>query len=143
MKVRGYASIFRNVDLAGEVVSPGAFSEWIGANPQKNLQIFWNHSHIYSASAKPIGMTTGVKQDRKGLYFEGELNDTAEGLEVQKLLDQGPIEASFAFRVDADEIKKGVRHLKALSPFEITAASFGMNPEAYIEAIPDQEETEQ
>jgi HK97 family phage prohead protease len=136
MKVRGYASVFRNVDLGGEVVSPGAFSQWIAANPTKNLRIFWNHAHIYDPTAKPIGITTSLKQDRKGLFFSGELHDNAEGLEVQELLKAGRMEASFAFHVTDDEIKKSVRHIKSASPFEITAANWGMNPKAYIEAVP-------
>jgi HK97 family phage prohead protease len=136
MKVRGYASVFRNVDLGGEVVSPGAFSQWIAANPTKSLRIFWNHGHIYDPKAKPIGITTRLKQDRTGLYFEGELNDTDEAMDVQKNLLQGRMEASFAFHVTDDEIKKSVRHIKSASPFEITAANWGMNPKAYIEAVP-------
>lgn len=136
IKVRGYASVFRNVDLSGEVIAPGAFSAWIAANPTKSLRIFWNHAHIYNANAKPIGITTKLKQDRKGLYFEGELHETAEGLEVAELLKAGPMEASFAFHVTDDEIKKSVRHIKSVNPFEITAANWGVNPKAYIEAVP-------
>jgi HK97 family phage prohead protease len=135
-RVRGYASVFRNIDLGGEVVSPGAFSAWLKANPTKNLNIFWNHSHMYDPKAKPIGTTTRLHQDSTGLFFEGELNDTAEGLEVQKALALGRLEASFAFHVTEDEIKKSVRHIKSADPFEITAASFGMNPKAFIEAVP-------
>lgn len=117
-------------------MSPGAFSQWIAQNPTKALHIFWNHGHLYDPKAKPIGVTTRLKQDRKGLYFEGELNDTAEGLDVQRALSLGRMEASFAFKVDSDEIKKNIRHIKSASPFEITAASFGVNPLAYMEAVP-------
>jgi HK97 family phage prohead protease len=136
LRVRGYASVFRNVDLKNEVVAPGAFSTWIKANPTKPLRIFWNHAHIYDPKAKPIGITTSLKQDRKGLYFEGELHDTPEGLEVQELLKAGKVAASFAYRVTNDEIKKSIRHIKMAAPFEITAANWGVNPEAYIEAVP-------
>ena len=117
-------------------MSPGAFSQWIAENPAKSLNIFWNHGHLYDPKAKPIGITTRLKQDRNGLYFEGELNDTAEGLDVQKALMLGRLEASFAFKTNADEIKKNIRHLKSVSPFEITAVSFGVNPLAYMEAVP-------
>jgi len=137
LRVRGYASVFRNTDLGGEVVAPGAFSNWIRENPNKPLRIFWNHAHLYNPAAKPIGITTALKQDRKGLFFEGELHDTAEGLEVQELLKAGRMEASFAFHVTVDEIRKSVRHLTDVAPFEITAANWGMNPLAFIEAVPD------
>ncbi len=117
-------------------MSPGAFSQWIAENPAKSLNLFWNHGHLYDPKAKPIGITTRLKQDRNGLYFEGELNDTAEGLDVQKALMLGRLEASLAFETNADEIKKNIRHLKSVSPFEITAVSFGVNPLAYMEAVP-------
>lgn len=143
LKVRGYASVFGNVDLAGEVVDRGAFTDWLKANPDTQLQIFWNHAHVWDFLAKPIGVTTKLKQDRTGLYFEGEIADTPEGLEVQELIKQGAIHAaSFAFKINDRYQKKDVWHLKTLEPREITAASWGANPKAYIEPIPGQEETE-
>jgi len=141
MRVRGYASVFGNQDLSSEVIDRGAFSDWIAKNPDKQLPIFFNHSHIYNPDSLPIGVTTMLRQDRRGLYFEGELNDTTQANEVKSVLaTSGRMEASFAFYVDTDEVKKSVRHLKAVSPFEITAANWGVNPKAYIEAVPELEE---
>lgn len=139
IKVRGYATVFGVKDRDGEVIDRGAFSDWITANPDTSLSIYWNHSHLYSHSAKPIGHTTKLKQDRTGLYFEGVLNDTAEGIEVAKVLSAKRMEASFAFKAHDHEVVKEVRHFKAVSPFEITAANFGANPKAYIEVIPGQD----
>lgn len=142
LRVRGYASIFGVKDRDGEIIDKGAFSDWIAKNPDTSLGIYWNHSHLYSHTAKPIGHTTRLKQDRRGLYFEGTLNETAEGVEVAELLKGRRLEASFAFRAHDHEIVKEVRHYKAVSPFEVTAANFGSNPKAYIEAIPGQESGE-
>lgn len=137
IKVRGYASIFGVKDLDGEVVDRGAFSDWIANNPDTSLGIYWNHSHLYDYRAKPIGHTTKIKQDRTGLYFEGELNETAEGIEVAELLKGRRMEASFAFKAHDHEVIKETRHYKSVSPYEVTAANFGANPKAYIEAIPE------
>lgn len=138
MRVRGYASVFRNSDSDGEVVAPGAFSAWLAKNPEKDLPIFWNHAHQYDLDAMPIGITTTLKQDRKGLYFEGVLNETTAATEVKAVLAKsGKMEASFAFWVDQDEIKNSVRHFTAVTPFEITAANWGANSKAYLEVIPE------
>ena len=139
IRVRGYASVFGIKDTDGEVVDRGAFTNWLKDNPEKSLAIFWNHSHLYNHSAKPIGHTTRLKQDRRGLYFEGELNNTAEAQDVYEVLKGRPLEASFAFKAHDHEVIKDVRHYKSVSPFEITAANFGANPKAYIEIIPGQD----
>lgn len=143
LKVRGYAAIFGNKDLTGEVLVRGAFTDWIAANPDTDLPIYWNHDHVWS-NEMPIGVTTALKQDRKGLYFEGVIADTAKGLEVQELLKAGAIKpASFGFRVNDREQKKGVWHLKSVDPREISPVNWGANPLAYIEVVPDQESQEE
>lgn len=142
LKVRGYAAIFGNKDNDGEVVVKGAFSNWLAANPETNVKLFWMHSHQFNPLAKPIGKTDLIKQDRKGLYFEGTVLDTQEGLEVQELLKGGAIrEASFGFKINDRFQKNETWHLTDLDLHEITAANWGANSKAYIEAIPGQEET--
>lgn len=139
LKVHGYASVFGNVDLDGEVVDKGAFSAWIAENQNKSLPLFWNHSHRWKIDAKPIGHTTQIRQDKHGLYFEGEVLDTPEGLEVQELLSKRPegrMAASFYFNTHDRYQKNDVWHLAVLEPKEITATNWGANPEAYIEAVP-------
>jgi HK97 family phage prohead protease len=141
MRVRGYAAVFGNIDSDNEVVDRGAFSSWLKANPDTGVQIYWMHSHKYNPMSKPIGVTTRLKQDRTGLYFEGELADTAEGQEVKALLKQGAIRgASFGFVVKDKYQKKEIWHLSDLELLEVSAANWGANPKAYIEAIPEETE---
>ncbi|MCR4331213.1 MAG: HK97 family phage prohead protease, partial [Sulfuricaulis sp.] len=62
----GYASIFGNVDLGGDVIERGAFKEIVkGRNGM--VKILNQHS-----SRDPIGVAE-VKQDDKGLSFKGQL----------------------------------------------------------------------
>lgn len=142
LRVRGYASIFGNVDQYGEVVVRGAFSEWIAENPNTRLKIYWMHAHKFDPLAKPVGSTTMVKQDAKGLYFEGEILDTVEGLDVQTLLRGKAIrEASFGFDPNVEGYEEdGIVYITQASIKEVTAANWGVNSKAYIEAIPGQEE---
>jgi HK97 family phage prohead protease len=142
LRVRGYAAVFGNVDSYGEIIDTGAFSDWLDGNPNTSLPIFWEHDHIWSWSdpARPIGATTTIRQDKKGLYFEGELADTDKAAEIGVLLEQGAIRgASFAFRVVDQYQEDEVWHLSALTPKEISPVNWGANSEAYIEVIPQQE----
>jgi HK97 family phage prohead protease len=141
-KVRGFAAVFRNKDLAGEIIDPGAFTDWLKANPSTALRIYWNHNHRYGSDKKPIGITTKLVQKSKGLWFEGELADTPDAREVAELLKQGPMQASFYYGIVDRYKEKGVWHLKALNPHEVGPVNFAANPKAYIEALPGQETTE-
>lgn len=141
LRVRGYASIFGNVDQYGEVVVKGAFSDWIAANPDTRLKLYWMHAHKFDPLAKPIGSVM-VRQDAKGLYFEGDVLDTKEGMDIQVLLRGKAIqEASFGFDPDVEGyVEDGIVYITQAELKEITAANWGVNSKAYIEAIPGQEE---
>lgn len=143
LKVRGYASVFGNVDSYGEVVDAGAFSDWLADNPDTKLPLFWNHAHIWDALAKPIGYTTALRQDETGLYFEAEILDTADGAEVQEMVrSAGRVAASFAFSVRDQYQEDDVWHLSVLEPKEVTATNWGANPKAYVEAVEADNEKE-
>lgn len=140
LRVRGYASVFGNIDAYGEVVDAGAFSRWISENPSKSVPLYWQHSYAFDWTAKPIGKTTMIRQDSYGLYFEGEIADTAEGLEIQELLKSGAItNASFGFKTIDQYQKDEVWHLSDLDLTEIAPVRWGANDSAYIEAIPEEE----
>ena len=145
LRVRGYASIFGNVDSYGEVVDAGAFSDWLAENPDTSLPLFWEHDHVFAFEnpALPIGKTTMIRQDAKGLYYEAELADTDKAREVAALIEQGAIKnASFAFSVVDQYQEDEVWHLSALTPKEISPVNWGANDQAYIEVIPSQETQE-
>lgn len=137
--IRGYASIFGNTDAMGEVVDSGAFTAWIRENPAKDLPLFWAHDHKYDPTRTPIGKTTLLREDSRGLYFEAEILDTNKGKEIQKLVEAGAVEgSSFAyFTHDAYVGPDGLDHLAELEPRELTVCTWGANPEAFTETIPE------
>ncbi len=145
LKVRGYAAVFGNVDSYNETIDEGAFTDWIAENPDKQIPIFWEHDHIFSCEpATPIGRTDMLREDRHGLYYEGELSDTPKAQEIATLLEDGAIKgASFAFKtLDDYRDDDGVRHLAKLTITEVSPVNWGANPKAYIEAIPEGAEGE-
>lgn len=142
MRIRGYASIFGNVDTQNDVVVSGAFSRWISENQAKSLPIFWVHDHMPpfgNVTKRSIGVTTLLAQTELGLYFEGITADTPKANEIAELIRIGAVKgASFGF----GKYKNGVyrrgrrRMLTALKPAEITVAHWGVNPSAYVEPDP-------
>jgi HK97 family phage prohead protease len=145
LDVHGMPVVFGNVDLEGDVIVKGAFSNWIAENKNKPVKIFWMHSHQFDPTAKPIGVATQIAQTSKGVVIKkGRILDTAEGLEVQTLLKGGAlVEASFGFRKrpNGAQQRKGVRYLTDLDLTEFTVANWGVNSKAWIGAVEDSEES--
>lgn len=145
LKVRGYAAVFGNLDSHNEIIDKGAFSDFLKANPNAEIPIFWEHNHIWSWSdpARPVGKTTMLREDDHGLYFEGELADTDKAEEIAALITQGSIKnASFAFRVKDDYLEDDIRHLSGIKLNEISPVNWGANDQAYIEPIPQESQQE-
>lgn len=138
-KLRGYASVFGNRDLKGTVIDRGAFSKWLGRNARTSLSLYWNHEYMefFGGMGKmPIGATTTLRQNARGLYYEAELlSDARTDLLVQLLGIKGRTGASFAFRNPGKYLKDEVWHLNEVSPLEITVTDFPANPRAYTELL--------
>jgi HK97 family phage prohead protease len=84
--IKGYASIFGNVDSEGTIFAPGAYSGFLAANPGIRVPLLWHHN-LMDPTALHVGMTTDIREDETGLFFEGELADTRLGRDVSALLD--------------------------------------------------------
>jgi HK97 family phage prohead protease len=137
MKVKGYASVFGNIDSYGEVVDAGAFADWIVSNPGKQVPLLWMHD---SYQKLPIGMTTGLHEDAHGLQFSAEVAETELGRDVVTLIKSGAVRSSsFAYRTIGEEKIDDIWHLKQLDLIEVSAVttSYGANPKATIEMMPD------
>ena len=129
----GYASIFGNVDLGGDVIERGAFKEIVkGRNGM--VKILNQHS-----SRDPIGVAE-VRQDDKGLQFKGQLIlEAASARSAYALMKGGALDGmSIGYDVlegGAKILESGIRQLKALKLWEISPVTFGMNPLAGIESV--------
>lgn len=129
----GYASIFGNIDDGGDVMERGAFKEFHKTRDGKVL-ILYQHS-----SRDPIGKAD-VRQDDKGLYFDGQLvMEDAIARKAYVGMKAGTIDAmSFGFDVlpgGATITEAGIRKVTAVKLWEISPVTFGMNELARIEAV--------
>lgn len=141
----GYASIFGNVDLGGDVISKDEPFKEIMTNPDGKVVTLFSHDSggLFTASAAgglPIGLAT-VEQNSKGLKFDGQLvmddpfvrdrvyvhmrSKTLTGMSIGYDVLPG------GYRL----LESGVRELNALKLWEISPVIWGMNPKAGIDTV--------
>lgn len=134
----GYASVFGNEDLWGDIVIAGAFSKSIA---EKKPAMLWQHN-----SDEPIGIWTVIKEDEKGLYVEGQLliDGVAKAKEAYELLAAKAISGlSIGYRAVSWEWRKKddsndeVRLLKEIDLWEISLVTFPANTEARVGDVKD------
>jgi HK97 family phage prohead protease len=143
LRIRGYFSVFNEIDRADQIVDPGAFSRFIAENPNTQLPIYYEHDHSGSffgdgKRRRPVGATTSISQDSFGAYFEGDLLDTPKAAEIATLISGGAVrQVSFGYYIHGRYELDDIWHLSDLQPFEVTVAAIhAAQPLAYVEPIP-------
>lgn len=87
--VKGYFSIFGNVDAHKDRIMPGAFKKTVAENgPMGKNRIKFLRDHD---PAKPVGPIKELYEDSRGLVFVAQLNDTRHGKDLAILYDSGEI----------------------------------------------------
>lgn len=138
--VEGYASVFGNIDLGGDIVEQGAFrktlKERLGSGAIKLVD---SHMAFREGTNAIIGVVTEAKEDQYGLWFKAKLSSTARAQEIRKKITEGILNAlSFGFDVIKSEPDKGtdgVRRLKELRLYEVSVVGWGMNPKAALTRV--------
>lgn len=129
----GYASIFGNVDLGGDVIERGAFKEFV-KNGDGKVTVLWQHKQDM-----PIGIAS-IEQDDTGLRFYGDLvlDDPIARKAHAHMKAKSVRGMSIGYDVlpgGAEFMNSGVRRLKALKLWEISVVTFGMNPLAGVDSV--------
>jgi len=128
----GYAAVFGNVDLGGDVIAPGAFTKTI--SEKTNHPVLWSHR-----MGEPIGVNRSYKEDDHGLLVEGQLVlDVQRAREVHALMKAGAVTGmSIGYDTVTDEYNRDtkIRTLKELKLWEYSFTPFPMNPEAQVVGV--------
>src|SRR5690349_13005538 len=126
----GFASVYGNKDLGGDVVEPGAFTKTL-ADKNGEVPILWQHD-----SREPIGMGR-LTDSGDGLIIKGEL--ALESPVAQKaygLMKKGILKGlSIGYDTVRNEVKSGTRFLKELKLWEVSIVTFPMNELATVQTI--------
>lgn len=137
----GYAAVFDNVDLGGDVIEHGAFKRTIEVNDGKVPILDSHQVHV------EIGLTSFLSEDAHGLKFKGQLyidGDTKMDLPParaayirmkNRAAKDRPMGMSFGYDVIQHEFQGRVRRLKELKLWEVSPVTFPMNPDAGVTRV--------
>ena len=127
----GHGSVFKNIDLGGDIVLPGAFKRSLKQHKDSGQlpQMFWMHD-----PSRVPGKWLDMSEDKKGLVVRGVLADTDLGNEIHTLLKMDAVRGLSIGYVtrDQDFDKDGNRLIKEADLWEVSVVSMPMNPLAQV-----------
>lgn len=128
-EIAGYASTFGGEpDSYGDVILKGAFAKSIASRPTKFL---YEHGMA-------IGKQLEIREDDRGLFGRWSIVDTQAGTDAYKLAKAGVLDSlSIGYRTVEDEYRAedGVRLLKEVELYEVSAVAIPANRNALITAV--------
>ena len=125
----GYAALFGQADLSGDIIAPGAFSSKLIPPDPGQVRMLYQHP-----AESPIGLWTDIKEDQRGLLVRGQLFlDTDQGRTTHRLIEGGALDGlSIGFKTIKARASQGGRVLTAIDLWEISVVTFPMSPSARI-----------
>jgi uncharacterized protein len=132
--IKGYASVFRCIDQAHDIIKEGAFKETI---TQRNypIKLLWQHD-----ANNPIGSILHIKEDHYGLLIKATItNHTQIGREATELIKSGIVTGLSVGIVPTKctTTSKGYNEILEAILYEISVVTFPANLYAKIDSIQD------
>ena len=125
--VKGYGSVFGNVDSDGDIINKGAYKKTIQENGSR-VKYLYQHD-----MDKPIGKMQHLEEDEKGLVFEAQVPKTRLGLDVIELMKAGVITENSVGILPIQKANNGqYRELNEVKLFEVSAVTLAANDQAMI-----------
>ena len=126
--IKGYGSVFGNVDSDGDIILKGAYTKTLQENGSR---VRYCNQHRID---QPLGKFTELKEDDYGLYFVAEIPKTRMGEDVLLLMKNGVItENSVGIMPIVKSMRMdGIRELKECKLYEISCVTLAANPMALI-----------
>jgi uncharacterized protein len=135
--ITGYFSIFGNKDSDGDIILPGAFRKTLKENGPDSEKPRILHLFQHDVG-KPLAKPSVLKEDKKGLYFESQISQTALGKDVIQLYkDKVLTEHSIGYQIVKREVDEQaeVQKLMELKLWEGSTVSWGANMEALVSSV--------
>lgn len=132
-EVEGYASIFGERDLGGDIVTAGAFTKSIAKIKQagRRLPMLWSHRQ-----EDVVGSWTDVQQDSVGLHVRGLINQEVdrgrEALALVKGGDLSGLSIGYLVPFGARTVTAGNAYLTQVKLLEISLVAVPMGENARI-----------
>lgn len=155
MSFSGYGAVFGNVDAHGDVIEPGAFSQFLADLQAKKAAwpaMLSQHGgwQMTAEDMTPIGVWADFAEDGHGLKVTGQLADTPRGREMYALMKMAPrpaidgmsigyIAKEWEPRTKPEEPK---RRLKRIDLVEVSLVTRPANGKARVSAVKGEGMTE-
>ncbi len=133
--IKGYASVFGNIDSDGDIMVKGAYaktiSEW-GPQGKGRIKMCWQHD-IYD----PIAKTIELFEDDRGLGFVAAAPKNVSHIDDRiKMIEGGVIdELSVGFRTIKQEAGQGVRRITEVKLYEYSLVTLASNELAKVTMV--------
>mgnify|MGYP003645545465 FL=1 len=125
--VKGYGSVFGNVDSDGDIITKGAYTKTIKENGSR-VRYLYQHNMDW-----PLGKMINLYEDEKGLVFEAEIPKTRLGKDVTELIKAGVITENSVGILPINKAMVGNhREIREVKLFEISAVTLAANDQALI-----------
>ncbi len=133
-EIEGYASVFGNRDLAGDIVLPGAFRKSLDGRGAGAVAMLWGHDQ-----KRPIGVWTDIAEDGQGLRVKGRiLKATRDGADAFEFAKAGAVRGlSIGYRTTQarQDRERKARLLEAVDLHEISLVAIPANPLSRVERV--------
>ncbi|QPJ61460.1 MAG: HK97 family phage prohead protease [Candidatus Nitronauta litoralis] len=138
-RFQGYAATFGNVDLGGDMIAPGAFTETLLETQGGRVPILDHHN-----PEQQIGWNLEAFEDSHGLFVLGQLDLNVQAARERHSLMRlaqkvgGRTGLSIGFQTvlwENDFEDPTVRHLLEIQLMEYSMVTFPMNPQASVTAM--------
>lgn len=132
LPIEGWAAIYEEVDLNGDVVAPGAFRKSLAKTGSLAVKLLYQH-----AAEQPVGRWLRFEERQKGLYACGELFlATQTAREVAELVRATIIDGlSIGFRTVRSQKSNGARRITEAELWEVSIVTFPMAPKARLSKV--------
>ena len=125
--IKGYASMFNNVDSDNDVITRGAYAKTLQENSER-IAFLYQHN-----MQQPIGKPLSMKEDDKGLYIEAKISNSSLGKDVKTMVSEGILkEFSVGFIPIKEEVVGNYNHIKEIKLFEFSLVTLAANPLAQV-----------
>lgn len=130
--VKGYASVFNNLDSDNDVIFKGAFKrsikEW-GPEGKDRIKLVAQHK-----ISMPVAKILVMKEDANGLYIEARFGTHRDGEDYYKMTKEGIVnEFSVGFvPVEKEDNEHGGYDIKQIKLYEISMVTVAANEEAVV-----------
>lgn len=131
----GFAAAWTQ-DLGRDVIHPGAFAKTLTYWREKGFSIpLINQHNYYNGIHDVLGSMVDAKETDEGLWAKFEVDDGPEGEKLLRHIVKKRLNGlSIGYEaVEAETDKDGIRHLREIKLFEVSAVIWPMNEDAVFD----------